>query len=72
MATAQIAGIAVAGVCALALFGVGVRQWVVKREARVRMDMRNLISEMGRPMEQIENPAQADGSANAGVDFSSL
>jgi len=72
IATAQIAGIAVAGVCALALFGVGVRQWVVKREARVRMDMRNLISEMGRPMEQIENPAQGDGSANAGVDFSSL
>jgi len=67
LATAQIAGIAVAGVVALALFGVGVRRFVVQREDRVRMDMRNLISDMGRPMAEVSNPAQS-----ANVDFSSL
>lgn len=68
LAAAQIGGIAVAGVCTLGMFGVGVRHWVMKREARVRMDMRNLIHDMGKPMEEVSNPTQA----GANVDFSSL
>jgi len=67
LASAQIAGIAVGGIAALAMFGVGVRHFVVAREKRVRMDMRDLISDMGRPMQEVGNPAQG-----ANVDFSSL
>merc|ERR1711998_8053 len=62
----ELVGIAVAGVACLALFGVGVRHYVNKREQRVRMDMRNLISDMGKPMQEVENPSKAN------VDFSSL
>lgn len=63
----ELVGIAVAGAVCLAMFGMGVRHYVHKREQRVRMDMRNLIQDMGKPMQDVDNPT---GKAN--VDFSAL
>jgi len=72
LAAGQVAAIAAGGVVALALFGVGVRLWVVAREDRVRMDMRNLIQDMGKPMGEIQNPSSSGSSADANVDFNAL